>query len=181
MIKNLLRGFVFEYMTNHIIAHIPIERLRWIWYKFIMKVEVDWSAYLHMNIYLYPTCPRKLIIGRNTSINRDVILDGRGSLYIGNNVNISAEAAIYSGGHMIDDDNFSYYDEPVHIGNNVWIGTRSMIMPGVNIGDGAMIMPGAVVTKDVESYAVVGGIPARFMRKRKSPMNYELTWRSYFL
>lgn len=49
MIKNLLRGFVFEYMTNNIIAHIPIERLRWIWYKFIMKVEVDWSAYLHMN------------------------------------------------------------------------------------------------------------------------------------
>lgn len=55
---------------------------------------------------------------------------------------------------------------PVEIGNDVWIGARSMIMGGIEIGDGAVIAAGAVVTKDVPSYAVVGGVPARLIGYR---------------
>ena len=55
----------------------------------------------------------------------------------------------------------------VTIGNDVWIGMRSIIMPGITIGDGAIIGAGAVVTKDVPDYAVVGGVPARIIRFRK--------------
>lgn len=54
----------------------------------------------------------------------------------------------------------------VVIGNDVWIGRRAMIMSGVSIGDGAVVAAGAVVTKDVEPYAIVGGNPARLIRKR---------------
>lgn len=52
------------------------------------------------------------------------------------------------------------------IGNDVWIGRESIIMPGVKIGDGAIIAAYSVVTKDVEPYSVVGGNPARFIKKR---------------
>jgi len=53
------------------------------------------------------------------------------------------------------------------IGNDVWIGRRVMVMPGVRIGDGAIIAAGAVVTKDVPDYAIVGGVPAKVIRFRK--------------
>lgn len=55
----------------------------------------------------------------------------------------------------------------VIIGNDVWIGMRSIIMPDVKIGDGAVIGAGAVVTKDVLDYAIVGGVPARIIKYRK--------------
>lgn len=57
---------------------------------------------------------------------------------------------------------------PVKIGNDVWIGARAMILDGVNIGDGAVIAAGAVVTKDVPSYAIVGGVPAKVLKYRFS-------------
>lgn len=62
-----------------------------------------------------------------------------------------------------------YNESPVcHIGNDVWIGTRAIIMDGVNNGDGAIIAAGAVVTKDVPPYAVVGGVPAKIIKYRFS-------------
>lgn len=52
------------------------------------------------------------------------------------------------------------------IGNDVWIGYDAMIMPGVKVGDGAIIASGAAVTKDIEAYSIVGGNPAQLIRKR---------------
>lgn len=59
-------------------------------------------------------------------------------------------------------------ERPVIIGNDVWIGDRVIILPGVHIGDGAIIAAGAVVTKDVPAYAIVGGVPAKLIRMRQS-------------
>ncbi|MDK4688443.1 CatB-related O-acetyltransferase [Kingella negevensis] len=58
------------------------------------------------------------------------------------------------------------FHQSVSIGNDVWIGAKAMILNGVNVGDGAVIAAGAVVTKDVPPYAVVAGVPARVMRMR---------------
>ncbi len=62
---------------------------------------------------------------------------------------------------------FKYNDCPItHIGNDVWIGTRALIKAGISVGNGAIIAAGAVVTKDVPPYAIVGGVPARIIRFR---------------
>ena len=58
--------------------------------------------------------------------------------------------------------------KPIHIGNDVWIGARSIIMDGVSIGDGAIVAAGSVVTKDVPPYAVVGGSPAKIIKYKFS-------------
>lgn len=57
-------------------------------------------------------------------------------------------------------------NEPIFIGNDVWIGANTIILPGVKIGDGAVLAAGAVVTKDIEAYAIVGGVPAKVIRYR---------------
>lgn len=69
-------------------------------------------------------------------------------------------------------DNAEYEDSPLRnnrpvlIGNDVWIGANVVILPGVKVGDGAILAAGAVITKDVEPYTVVGGVPAKIIRKR---------------
>lgn len=100
-------------------------------------------------------------------------------LYIGNYVCIAAEAVILMGGNhnhrtdwfclypFLDDVERSYQskgDTVIHDG--VWIGMRAMIMPGVTIGEGAVVAANSVVTKDVEPYAIVGGNPAKFIKHR---------------
>lgn len=55
---------------------------------------------------------------------------------------------------------------PVFIGDDVWIGSRVIILPGVKIGSGSIIGAGSVVTRDVEPYSVVGGVPAKLIKKR---------------
>ena len=100
-------------------------------------------------------------------------------LHIGDYVCIGAEAVILMGGnHTHRTDWFSLYPFPEIIGdayvgkgdtrikNGAWIGMRAMIMPGVTIGEGAVVASGAIVTRDVEPYAIVAGNPARVLRLR---------------
>ena len=59
---------------------------------------------------------------------------------------------------------------PIHIGKNVWIGANATVLAGVNIGDGAVVAAGAVVTKDVEPNTIVGGVPAKLLKKIDVPL-----------
>ncbi len=182
-IIKLIYSFIFEYISNHIINSFPNVKLRYLFYKYVLNIRISRKAYIYMHVYIYPSWSfhSKMTIGDYSAINRRCVLDQRGGIYIGRNVNISAEAAIYTGGHLIDSSTFDYYSKSVFIGDYVWIGTRAMIMPGVTIGKGAMIMPGAVVTKDVEPFAIIGGIPAIKIGKRNEDLAYDLTYHSNFL
>lgn len=75
------------------------------------------------------------------------------------------EYGLHKDNHIFEDSKIRD-NEPIVIGNDVWIGANSIILPGVNIGDGAVIAAGAVVTRDVEPYAIVGGVPAKSIKKR---------------
>lgn len=97
----------------------------------------------------------------------------RGPLIIGTDVMMGPEVIILGGGH-----NHLRTDIPMRlqgsstskltqIGNDVWIGTRAIIMPGVKVGNGVIIGAGAVVTKDIPDYAIVGGIPAKIIKFRR--------------
>ena len=96
-----------------------------------------------------------------------------GKVIIGNDVMMGPDVCIYARNHAFDrtdipmDRQGFAPEQPVIIGDDVWIGARVIILPGVHIGTGAILGAGAVVTKDVPDYAVVGGNPARVLKMRK--------------
>ena len=96
-----------------------------------------------------------------------------GTVRIGNNVMMGPDCYIYAYNHNTKRTDIPMNQQgiaaerPVEIGNDVWIGSRVTILPGVHIGDGAIIGAASVVTKDVPSYAVVGGNPAKVIKYRK--------------
>jgi maltose O-acetyltransferase len=94
--------------------------------------------------------------------------------YIGNNVMMARDVMIITQNHEFKDLSISMNRQgfrdysPVVIEDDVWIGARVIILPGVHIKEGAIISAGAVVADDVEPYSIVGGVPARFIKSRKS-------------
>ena len=111
-------------------------------------------------------------IGDHCAIgHRTEILCENEKVTIGNGVRIAAEVFISTGNHNYKDKNIPIYlqglsQQPVVIEDDVWVGRRAMILPGVTIGKGAVIAACALVTKDVEPYTVVAGIPAKVIKER---------------
>ena len=91
---------------------------------------------------------------------------------LGNNVSISHRVNIFTGTHNHRSSDFCFIYKPIRIDDYVWIGVGSSILSGVHIGRGAVVCAGAVVTKDVPDYAIVGGIPARVIGKRNEDLHY---------
>ena len=97
---------------------------------------------------------------------------GQGGLTIGRNVLIGPNTAISTGNHDYEKTHLpaieqEFYGKPIHIGDNVWIGSNAVILGGVNIGEHSVVAAGAVVSCDVDAYTVVGGVPARKIREIK--------------
>ena len=98
-------------------------------------------------------------------------IDGSGGLKIGNDVSIAHASTIMTTSHTYQDTSIpikynNATQDSVEIGNDVWIGSNVIVMDNIHIADGAIIAAGAIVTKDVSSYCVVGGVPARQIKKR---------------
>lgn len=124
-------------------------------------------------------CPRAMLLtfggwielGDDCSVNPFCVLYGQGGLRIGNGVRIAAGTVIIPSNH-----NFDRRDVPIHrqgvsskgivIADDVWIGANATILDGVHIGTGGIVAAGAVVNRDVEPFTIVGGVPARLLRKR---------------
>lgn len=116
--------------------------------------------------------PQNINLGDNVGITNKVMLDGRGGIIINDYTIIGFESIILTRTHQYTDENMpirsqTQHSMPVQIGKDVWIGARSIILPGVKIGDGAIVGANAVVTRDVTPNTIVGGIPAKFIKYRK--------------
>jgi maltose O-acetyltransferase len=107
-----------------------------------------------------------LTIGDSCNINANVILDGRGGIAIGSNVTIAPEVAILTADHDPQTRDFAGRYRAVTIGNNVWLATRALILPGSTIGEGAVVGAGAVVHGVIPEWSIVAGNPARHVADR---------------
>lgn len=163
----------FALLKLNIITYIvPFHSIRKYFFT-IAGVKIGKNSFIHMGTRFY--FPKGVSIGNGTIVGDRCFLDGRAPLTIGDNVDIASQVLIYNSEHDINSDNFQPIEESVVIGDYVFIGSRAIILPGVKIGRGAVIGAGAVVTKNVKSFDIVGGVPAQKIgeRKNKNP-HYKL-------
>ena len=103
-------------------------------------------------------------IGKNVIINHSLTCMSRGGIEIEDDVMIGPEVTLLTANHDFAD-HWVLLCGKIHIKKNAWIGARAVILPGITVGENAVVAAGAVVTKDVEANTVVGGNPARVIRK----------------
>lgn len=110
--------------------------------------------------------PWKLKMGCHVALSEHVVCYTVDQISIGSNATISRDVFLCCAGHDISSRTMELTYAPIEIGANVWIAARAIVLPGVTIGGGAVVAAGAVVTKDVEPWTVVGGNPAKSIKKR---------------
>ena len=109
-----------------------------------------------------------IFVGKNCFINYNCTVLDNGKVRMGDNCMLAPNVSIYTAGHALypDSRNLGYeYGIDVTIGNNVWIGGNTVILPGINIGDNVVIGAGSVVTKDIPAWSFAAGNPCKVIRK----------------
>ena len=113
----------------------------------------------------YTDCGKNLHIGKNVFINSGCCFQDQGGITIGDGALIGHNVVMATLNHSEDPETRgNLHPAPIHIGRNVWIGASAIILPGVTIGDGAIVGAGSVVTRDVPENMIVTGVPARILR-----------------
>lgn len=161
-----------------LIANFPSASVRHVFYRVAMGIKIAPGARLLSGIWF--NAKGNCYIGRNTIINEFCRLDSRGGLHIGENVSISPEVQLITADHDIDHPQCIGRSRSIKIENNVFIGSRATILPGVTIKEGAVVAACACVTRDVEPYTVVAGVPAYEIRKRSRNLNYVTSYIRHF-
>lgn len=134
------------------------------------RIEIGQRCIIHPAAMLLPY-DGLIKLGDDCSVNPFTILYGHGGLIIGNRVRIATHTVMIPANHVYEDKETPIFQQPISmkgilIEDDVWVGCNVTILDGVHIGKGAVIGAGSVVTKDVESYTVVGGSPARPIKLR---------------
>ena len=172
-------GALLAYVCNAILSYLPVQPIRHVFLRAYLAGLGNQSDIQMRCRFLNG---RKISIGDRNVINFGCLFDGRKfSISTGSDVSIGPEATIITLGHDPQSPDFKDRGGDVVIGDRVWIAYRAIILPGITIGEGAVVAAGAVVTKDVEPYAIVAGNPARKIGERDNSLNYELKFRSYLI
>ena len=146
-----------------------IQNMHEIRYFFLKKIAKNTGK--NVNIEQYVVFGEEFEIGDNSTVG--FRSDLYGPVKIGRDVMLGPEVAIYTHNHRHDETDIPMIQQgytemkPVYIDDDVWIGRRVLIMPGVHIGTGAIIAAGSVVTKNVEPYSIVRGNPAKHIKYRR--------------
>jgi len=187
MTKKIYRrlNFILLEFENYILklaGFIPFHHIRRFIYR-MFGMKIGKGSTLHMGAVFYKI--KNIEIGKDTIVGENAVLDGREKILIGDHVDIASEVMIYNSQHDINSNDFAKVEEvikePVEVGDYVFIGPRAIILPGIKIGKGAVVAAGAVVTKDVPDFKIVGGVPAKEIgeRENKEP-KYKLGRAAWF-
>lgn len=163
------------------IGYFPSQSVRNAVYKHIYYMKIEKGVTIRYGLKLLGASGIK--IGKGSALGDECWLDGRFGIKIGQNVNIASQVHMWSASHDMNDPYFRSNPQtvgPIIIDDNAWIGPHTTILDNVHIGEGAVVCAGAVVTKDVEPFSVVAGIPAKKIKERNRDIRYKLSGASFF-
>lgn len=169
--RRLLSGYTRYFIIQ--VGMIPSHTIRNFIYRKILLVNLDNYAIIYFGSEI--RAPYNLEIGKGSIIGDKSILDARNGIKIGENVNLSSNVHIWTEQHDHRDPYFLCNSDSsfrVTIGDRVWIGPNVTILPRVEIGEGAVIGAGSVVTKNVEPFTIVAGLPAKKIGERNKELRY---------
>ena len=173
--KEIISGLLY-WLINHVVTHIPCWPLRKKCYELAGLTMGGSRVLIGTQFEGIP----HIIIGKHSYINRNCHLDGRGGLYIGNNVNISSYTAIITGSHDMTSDSFAYRPGEVRIEDYCWLGTRSMVLDKSHLAKGVVLSAGSVLKGETLLDSVYAGIPAVRVKARNLSGQYDVGWRPWF-
>lgn len=167
----------YSYCVLLWIGRIPAQWLRKLIYRLVFRMQLE------KKVLIYGRCefrsPHRIKIGKGTIIGDSCRLDARNGIEFGENVNVSSGVWFWTEQHDVNDEWFRCLGKPgkskkIVVDDRAWISCRSIILPGVHIGEGSVIAAGAVVTKDVEPFSVYAGCPAKKIGERNRNLKYEM-------
>ena len=143
--------------------------------EFPQNIILGSYSYFGLDCKIYASEFSQIKIGSHATFNANVMINarGKGKIFIGNNVLIGPNVVLRSNNHSFEDLRIPIKEQgmlsgDIIIEDDVWISSNSVILPNCKLGKGSIIGAGAVVTSDVQSYSIVGGVPAKEIRKRNS-------------
>lgn len=178
-IKQNIISLINGYMRYHIfqLGFIPSHRIRNFIYKYIYLIDMKSNVVIYFGAEI--RAPYKLHIGDGSIIGDKSVLGARrGGIWIGDNVNLGSFVNLWTGQHDYNDPYFRSMPHkrgPIKIEDRVWIGPNVTILHSVTVGEGAVVAAGSVVTKNVEPYTLVGGIPAKKIGVRSRDLKYKFS------
>ncbi len=162
----------WHHLSLFLVGKIPSQRLRKWCYNVFFGLKIDANVVIYSGAEIRN--PKALSIKNNCVIGHNAILDARFGITIEENVNLSTGVWIWTTQHDPQHELFKASGAPVYIKKFSWISCRTILLPGVTIGEGAVVAAGAVVTKDVADYTIVGGVPAKMIGARNRNLKYQL-------
>lgn len=138
------------------------------WRIFLLRIfgaKISFKAHIYSSVKIW--APWNLEMGKFSTLGRNVDCYNQGKITIGNNTTISQKAYLCASSHDISDPKHNLILKPITIADQVWIAADAFIGPGVNIEQGAVIGARSAVFKNVEQWSIIGGNPAKFIKKRE--------------
>lgn len=170
-LHELYSGFVAYYLYR--LSYTPSHGLRNFIYRYVCGMKLGPNAVIYYGLEVRN--PSKIVIGRGSIIGDHSILDGRNGIVVGEDVVFASDVKIWTEQHDHRDPYFrceTQEHKPVIIDDRSWIGSHTVILHSVHIGEGAVVAAGAVVTHDVPPYTIVAGVPAKKIGERNQDLKY---------
>ncbi len=167
---------IFDYWVELLMALLPHDSLSNRIKSFLLRrrgASIGKQVKMWRDVWVAD--PKNLVIGDNVTIGKSAMLISVDKIHIGNRVMIGHGSQLITAGHGIPDEQGKMrtadpVTAPITIADDAWLGASAIILPGVTVGEGAIVAAGAVVTKSVEPFTVVGGVPASVIRHRESAL-----------
>lgn len=163
-----------------LIGKIPSYCIRKFFYKYIFRMKLSKKTVIGGGCEI--RSPWNISIG-NSTIMTGCVLDGRSKIIIGDNVVFGSFVHVWTAEHDLNDPYFrtlEHNKQPVIIDDRAWICSDSTLLPGVHIGEGAVVASRACVTKDCESFSVYGGVPAKKISDRNRDLKYVISGKPFY-